>query len=70
VTDDASQTVNPLIQLHVACHLALDALPELPPETTQALRARFKSCATSRHENSILSIPSGARFTRPTREDP
>jgi hypothetical protein len=33
-----SQTVSALIQLNVACNLALDALPELPPETTQALQ--------------------------------
>jgi hypothetical protein len=51
MADDESQTVNPLIQLNVACHLALDALPELPPETTQALREPIqKLCEITERE--------------------
>jgi len=41
--DSLNQKVDALIQLKVACRLALDALPELPPETTEALRDPIQS---------------------------
>ena len=35
--------IQALIRLEVACHVALDALPELPNETEQALRDHVQS---------------------------
>jgi hypothetical protein len=38
--------IQALIRLEVACHVALDALPELPDETEQALKVTSKHFAT------------------------
>jgi hypothetical protein len=41
--DAPTDTVKALIQLEVACRIALDALPEIPAQTKQALRDPIKS---------------------------
>jgi hypothetical protein len=40
---DHIERLEPLIRLEVACRLALDALPEPPAETEQALRAHVET---------------------------
>jgi hypothetical protein len=52
--------------MEVACQLALDSLPELPPETGERLRGPIQSlCNVTREELVRLDPSFAGRFAKP-----
>ena len=56
-----------LIRMEVACELALESLPELPPETGERLREPIQAlCKVTRDELARIEPSFAARFARPS----
>jgi hypothetical protein len=56
-----------LIRLEVACQLAIDSLPELPPETGERLREPIQAlCDVTRGELLRIDPSFATKFTRPS----
>jgi hypothetical protein len=58
--------VDALVRLEVACQLAIDALPKLPPETSDRLRDPVRAlCDVTRKELIRIDPDLAKNFTRP-----
>jgi hypothetical protein len=56
-----------LIRMEVACQLALESLPELPPDTGERLREPIQAlCEVTRDELVRIEPSFAARFARPS----
>jgi hypothetical protein len=56
-----------LIRMEVACQLALESLPELPPETGERLRDPIQAlCKVTRDELARIEPSLAGRFAPPT----
>jgi hypothetical protein len=59
--------LNALFRMEVACQLALDSLPELPPETGEKLREPIQAlCEVTRNELVRINPGFADRFTTPS----
>jgi hypothetical protein len=58
--------IEALVRLEVACQLAIDALPQLPTETSERLRKPIQElCHVTREELIRIDPDLAKNFTRP-----